>query len=377
LRLWAIVPLAATTLWIGMAAVEATLGMANVRTFLGVDFTCFWTAGQLARAGGAALVYDPATLGTAEQAVRALPPDGILPFFYPPPYLLICSLLAMLPYWPSLALFVASGFLLLAAALWRLVPRGTGLLPILAFPGFLVTARTGQNGLLTAACLSWFAVLADRRPWLAGGCLGALACKPQLAICVPLALLAAGRWRALGGAFAAYALLCLASLAVFGIAPWLAFLRHAADATGTITGGMLDERKIMSAFVAARLLGASLAAAAAVQAAAAAAALVALLWFARRRPHGAALGGALAATSLLVAPYSTDYDLVCMAPALAAGLARAACLGFLPGDKILLIGAFLLPLLAHDVARATDVQVAPAVLAGLLFVLVRTRSAPA
>jgi hypothetical protein len=372
LRRWAIIPLGVTLLWIVMAAVEAALDMNQVRVYFGADFTCFWAAGALLHHGAAATVYDGATLAAAEHAARVMP-AGVngLPFYYPPPYLLLCWLLGALPYWAALAAYLSGGVLLVVVAAHKLAPAGTGWLPVLVFPGLLVSARTGQNGVLVAACFAWFAVLADRRPLLAGACLGLLVCKPQFAVCAPLALLAAGRWRCLAGAAAAVALLCLASLAAFGIAPWLAFLHHLGAATDNITVGIQDRAKIMSAFNTARLLGAGLGMATTVHAVLAVPAVLALVWFARQRPDGAALGGALAAASLLATPYMMDYDLVCLAPALAAATARGARDGFAPGDKILLLAAYILPFLAHDIAASTRVQVAPLVIAGLLFVLVR------
>jgi hypothetical protein len=134
----------------------------------------------------------------------------------------------------------------------------------------------------------------------------------------------------------------------------------------------------MSAFNAARLLGGGLTTASAVQMAVALPALATLLWFARRRPDGVPLGGALAATSLLITPYMMDYDLMCLGPALAAGASMGVARGFLPGDKMVLVAAYVLPLAAHDLADATRVQIAPLVIGALLFVLVRPRpGAPA
>jgi len=371
LRRWAIIPVGMMALWVVMAATEAILNLNSVRIHLGADFTCFWAAGSLARHGLAASVYQAQILDAAEHTVRTMPPGGILPFYYPPPYLLLCLVLACMPYWTAIFVFLSGSATLLFTALWRLVPREFGIFPILAFPGFLITARTGQNGLLSAACLAWFAVLADRRPWLAGACLGALAYKPQLAICVPFALLASGRWRSLAGAAATYAVLCTASLILFGPGVWVAFFRHANEARATIDGGMLEPSKIMSTFVAARLLGLGLRGAAVLQGLVSLSAVAALIWYARRRPDGVALGGALSAACLLVTPYATDYDLVCLAPALAAGVARGVRSGFLPGDKLFLIAAFLLPLVAVYIVQFSGTQIAPVVIAGLLFVLLR------
>jgi alpha-1,2-mannosyltransferase len=85
---------------------------------------------------------------------------------------------------------------------------------------------------------------------------------------------------------------------------------------------MADQTKIQSSFIAVRLLGGGLLLAAIVQGAVALAVVVALVRFVLRRPGGRAEGAALAAAALLATPYLADYDLVCLAPALAVALAR-------------------------------------------------------
>ncbi len=371
LTAWSRILAAALAVFATVYVVKTVLHSASPDADLGADFTCYWAAGQMALHGLAAAVYEPSVLAAAQHNARTLPPNAFFPFYYPPPYLLLCVPLALLPYWVAMAVFVLGSLALLLVALRPLLPPGIGLLPPLAFPGVLITAGTAQNGFLSAACFAGFAALADTRPILAGACLGALACKPQLAVCAPVALLFAGRWRCLGAAAAAFAALCLASLAAFGIAPWLAFLHHAGAASGTIAGGMLDEGKIMSSFIAARLLGAGFWLAGTVQALVAAAVLVIL--FVRQAAPAPLAGGLLAAAALLATPYLADYDLACMLPALAVAASLAARTGWQPGDKILLLAAYMMPLLARGVANRTGMQLAPLGIALLLYVLARPR----
>ena len=83
---------------------------------LGTDFVSFWTASELALQGHAADVYNIAAHWGAQ---RALFGDNVAydAFFYPPPYLLICLLLAALPYFWSLAAWLGvDGLRLLARA---------------------------------------------------------------------------------------------------------------------------------------------------------------------------------------------------------------------------------------------------------------------
>ena len=371
MRAWCIIMAAGMGLWAALAIGQAVLGLGDAGSGLGLDFTCFRAAGVLAAKGMAAAVYQPDAMSAAQHAQRTLPQGQFFPFLYPPTYLLLCVPLTWLPYWPSMVLFLLAGLVPLLLALRLLEPPAFGWLPILAFPGILLTAGSGQNGFFTAACFAGFMLLADPRPLLAGACLGLLACKPHFAILAPLVLLVAGRRRCLAGAAATFAIMAGASLLAFGPGEWTAFLAAAGDTTRTITGGMTNQAKINSTFIAVRMLGSSLALAAIVQGIVSAIVLVALLRFVRRRPGGAAEGAALAAAALLATPYLADYDLACLAPPLAFAAARGVRQGWGRWDKILLLTAYLLPLFARGVAARTDVQVAPLVMAGLLFVIVR------
>jgi hypothetical protein len=165
------------------------------------DFVSFYAAGSLADAGTPFLAYDQAAHYAAEEHARS---PGIVYnfFFYPPTFLLICAVLARVPYLAAFIGFEVAtlGFYvlvvrrILGAHGWQIV------IPILAFPPVLWTIGLGQNGLLTAGLFGAATLLVDRRPFAAGLVFGALCCKPHFALLVPVALAAAGRWRALAGA---------------------------------------------------------------------------------------------------------------------------------------------------------------------------------
>ena len=151
---------AGALMWIGLAQ----RGIDRAGKPLGADFVSFWTASKLALGGRAADVYDVAAHWGAQKALFG-PDVGYAAFFYPPPYLLICLPLAALPYFGSLAAWLAAT----GAAYWRVlrVYAGPhiGTLAILAFPAFLVNAGHGQNGFLSAALIGGGALLLDRRPF--------------------------------------------------------------------------------------------------------------------------------------------------------------------------------------------------------------------
>ena len=69
----------------------------------------------------------------------------------------------------------------------------------------------GQNAFLTAGLFGAATLLIDRRPVVAGLLFGALCYKPQFGMMIPLALAAAGQWRAFAAAAASAVALVLAS----------------------------------------------------------------------------------------------------------------------------------------------------------------------
>jgi alpha-1,2-mannosyltransferase len=101
---------------------------------------------------------------------------------------------------------------------------------LLGYPAVMVNAGFGQNGFLSTALLGGGAVLMDRRPALAGVCLGCLGYKPQLGIIVPLALAVAGRWRCFAAAAATMLALAGAATLAFGMDIWPPFIADLAVA---------------------------------------------------------------------------------------------------------------------------------------------------
>ena len=81
----------------------------------------------------------------------------------------------------------------------------------------------------------------------------------------------------------------------------------------------------------------------------------------------------MAAAALCASPYLADYDLVCLAPALAWAAAQGARHGWRKGEKPLLILAYLLPLLSRGLAAKTGLLLAPVVTLALLAMMVARR----
>lgn len=142
----------------------------------------------------------------------------------------------------------------------------------------------------------------DRRPALAGLLCGLLTWKPHLAALIFAALMAGGHWRAIASAVAMAASLIIASIAVLGMAPWLAFVENLSYVTHLLDTGGAPWERMPSVYVSARLLGLDVMPARVAQACVALAALTAAcaVWY-----RGASLawrGAAIAAALPLVTP---------------------------------------------------------------------------
>ena len=163
---------------------------------LGTDFSSFWTAARLALGGRPGAAWGSAHTEAQHAAFPASAGfDGSnYAFFYPPPFLLLCLPLGLLPYGPALAAWLLATGAAQLAVLRVLLPRAwPATLTMLACPATLLNAAHGQNGALSAALLGGATLWLERRPRCAGLCLGALCFKPQLALLVVPALLTARR----------------------------------------------------------------------------------------------------------------------------------------------------------------------------------------
>ena len=282
------------------------------------DFVSFYAAGRLTEAGTPALAYDRAAHLAAEEQVAG---SGIVyEFFnYPPVYLLLCALLAMLPYLVSFVAFETATLILYLCVATRILGErsGVALVVLLGFPMVFWNFGIGQNAFLTAGLFGAATLLIDRRPVVAGLLFGALCYKPQFGLMVPLALAAAGQWRAFAAAAIAAAALGLLSLALFGTGTWQAFLEVAGSSPAMYASGRILFAGMANSFGAARLLGAGppLAYAAQAVASLAAAGVVVAVW---RRGLGLPTRAAtLAAATIVAAPLALFYDLMLAAIAAA------------------------------------------------------------
>lgn len=269
-----------------------------------IDFISYWAAAKLTLSGQPALAYDVAVHRAVE--MTAAPVEGKMPFPYPPPALFLLWPFGLLPFlWATVAWIVA-GLLLYG---WTVRRTHPGMLPLaLAFPPLLISGIIGQNGWITASLFLGAMALLPTRPFVAGLLFGCLAMKPQLAVLVPLALLAGREWRGVGGAIVGFAGLCLVSLAAFGIGAWQGFFDLLPLYGSAASEGTIGWPKIASLYASLRMAGVAETAAMAIHATVALAA-TALVWRIWRDPALTHARAAILATAtMLISPYLYMYD---------------------------------------------------------------------
>jgi hypothetical protein len=339
---------------------------------LGTDFLSFWATANLLQQGGNP--YDVVAHLAMQREVYA-GHDGYTAFFYPPPFLLFLWPLAGLGYFSALvAWLVTTGVAFtLAARAWL---GKNSWIAFAAFPPVLITITHGQTSFLTAALLGGGCWLVTRGRSIFGGVLLGLAVfKPQFGLLVPLALLAAGQWRAIAGAAIGALSLASGATLAFGAQMWSDWLAMMGPAQDAMSGGAIGFAKAMSPFAGARLIGVGEGPAYALQA-------VVTLWVAALVSRAAWRSGftlevaaALLAGSLLSTPFVLDYDFTLLAFPLALLANRTA----LPWERLVAALAFIAPALARPLGLTMGIAIMPLVMMALFLVLIRrtdTKKAP-
>lgn len=344
----------------------------------GTDFAIFWSASHLALNQGPLQAYDARALAEvmAEYGTLAAGSSVVLPWLYPPTFLLAIMPLSLMSLAVSYLLFLlATGYvyvrsistLLATPSFWR---QGIWL-PVVASPATLIAALMGQNSLLTAGLAALAVYWVDRRPVIAGMLVGLLAIKPQFAMLFPLALILLGAWRALASAAVTAALFLALSVAVCGWETVPAFIEktqwvraHYIDDGAAVWYGM------STPLAAARLAGASIPVAYAVQTVTALAGVAAMCFVWLRTPEFGLRAAALAIATMLAIPYLRCYELTWLGVALAGVVGYGVRHGLSSAERGLLVLAWLLPLYEQANPYLKLPQIGPLVLVAMMILIV-------
>jgi arabinofuranan 3-O-arabinosyltransferase len=304
------------------------------------DFVNVWAAGRLVLEGHPAAAYDWTLHKQAEVEALGHALDKYGSYSYPLPFLLVSAALAKLPYFTAFAVWMSVTWAVFALTLREIVGHRLGLFLAAAFPATLLNLAVGQTGFFTAALIGATLLLFDRRPVLAGVCLGILTYKPQFGLLFPLVLAVAGYWRTFATAAVVAIAMAAASCLAFGSVAWVAFFAATPmNAKAVLSDGLLDFAKLQSVVGLVRALGGGETTAWLFQIATALATAlgVAIIW---RRPMPFELkAAALAVGTLFITPYVFVYDLTILALSTAFLIRLGLRTGFWPGESAALVAA--------------------------------------
>jgi hypothetical protein len=284
---------------------------------LGTDWMVFYGAVRSVLDGHAALIFDGDRFtdflnGTFASWLSH--PLAYRPWAYPPSFLLLLLPFAPLGFFGSYLAFQVVTAALLAIALRscsaNLISSRRLVAVALLCPASAINVIDGQAVFLVAALMVGGISLMATRPVLAGLVLGLLTFKPQFCILVPLALIAAGQWRAFFAAGASTLATVAMSSLIFGWDLWLRWFP-------LIIGNLLnpDEKWISygrmwgnSVYACAVLLGIPQWLASPVQLLATLGAAASLILAFRSRLSTIEKTAVLLAATVLAAPHSGAYD---------------------------------------------------------------------
>jgi alpha-1,2-mannosyltransferase len=265
------------------------------------------------------------------------------PFLYPPTWLLLLLPFGLLAVNKAYLAFMA---VTVGASAVEGRNDPWGWLAMAVSPAAVHVVVSGQATFLAVALAYGGLRLLERAPVWSGILFGLLAYKPHVCLLIPIALVATRNWRALFAAAATGIVLGLASLAVFGLGPWIDFI----EMTRASGGPRMHEYTMTVLFnytttpyVAALVVGLPKTVAGGLQLALAALAALAAWWAFRYHQPSAARNAVLLAGTLLVSPYMLNYDLLLLMPAAVALYRRGAATGFLPLEPLVHAALWVIP----------------------------------
>jgi hypothetical protein len=344
------------------------------------DFLSFYAAGKLALNFHAWQAYVQSYHAAAEAAAIGFHNHYVY-FYYPPVFLLLCALLALLPLRAAFLVFEAASLGAFLAVMNRILRPETRMwfIPVLAYPAVIWTLFLGQNSFITAASVGATTLLLEKRPTLAGVALGMMCYKPNLSLVAPIALIAGWQWKAFWAAGATVATLVAGSQLLFGSHTWLQYFSAMSHSGSVYDGDLVTLGTYVTTYGAILILGGSGALALAAQALMSLVTAGLVFWIWRQKTSIAMRSTALVAGMLLSTPVARMYDLTLLMVGMGWLVREARDTGFLPWEKPLLVFCFMVPMASPFLGQILHVPIgplAPAALLVICLVRIRHRAAP-
>ncbi|HEU0156354.1 MAG TPA: glycosyltransferase family 87 protein [Stellaceae bacterium] len=269
------------------------------------DFFAIWSFAKFTTTRTAATIYDNAVIHDFQVDLGSSP-TYYLPCPYPPSFLLLIAPLGFFSYYAAYAIWIFGTFAFYLIVSIRRQSSRIGAVLFALAPASIVTFASGQTGFLTSALIVGGFRFAAERPILGGILFGLATVKPQLGLLVPVALIAARRWRAAAAACVTALVVVLASGAVLGwqVWPiWLVTLGGHADWAARV-----GSRYTVTIIGSLGLLGVGLHWARWVQAGVTTLVVI-LVWLAFRRGTASLAVAAALVGTFLATPYAFIYDM--------------------------------------------------------------------
>jgi hypothetical protein len=330
------------------------------------DYFAFRSFASFVRVHPPALIYDVDVLNQFQLQIHG----KFFPYLYHPGMLLLVWPIACLPYVLGWVVWIGVGLLAYIVAVDG--PKGNVavVLAALVAPSTLWVVMCGQSTLLAAALLFGGFRLLPRQPVLAGLLFGLLFYKPQFGVLVPVALVAAGQWRAILSAFVTVMLVVLTSAAAFGWSIWATWLHHLPSIGNIISTNLLALNALMATVTSNLVtLGLTPGHAHLVQMASSLGAAI-VVWCCFRRNTGMLGAVVVAVSTFLTTPYAFGYDMPILTAAVIVFInerwQRDDAFSF--PEILVLTASFLLP---YCVISVVFFRFSSLVILALLWVVVR------
>lgn len=301
-----------STLVIAKAVVLHQLAAAGGAREL-TDFDVFHVAAQMVWRGEATEAYSATTMTEAQKTLAN--GVGLLPWAYPPQFMLGIAPLGKLPLGVAAFLFLALPLAAFLIVLRRLAGPDFGLALLACAPALMINVLIGQNGYLSGALIGWACLLLlkgegkGHSTAMGGLPLGLMIFKPHLAIPFAIEALARPRLRVVAVALATVALTSVLATLAFGPAIWPAFRTGVAETSAFLASGAFPLFRMVSVYAFVRSLGAPAGAAMAVHAAFALVLLALVVQTVRLKLPLRQVLGLSALASPFISPYAYLYDL--------------------------------------------------------------------